>query len=241
MVTVAPCLYGLLLAHGPCHSGNIPTETREPISIFLGPRRRGIAELPRRPMFLSLMFSQCLSALWPLLQNTVRSRVSRLHIINLLQYFHHLDSFMCDPVAWLFCVNLYLSFSPLCMLSQFSWVQLFVTLWIHQASLSIGFPSKNTGVWEARILGCHVLLQGIFPAQGLNLHFLYCRKILYAELLGKPSFSPLFEWNSDCLVSLNVGHYWILVSINRIRQAARDAPLRTLRAGHLCLIWHIIF
>ena len=38
------------------------------------------------------------------------------------------------------------------------------------------FPSKNTGV------GCHFLLQGIFPTQGLNPHllcFLLCRQILY--------------------------------------------------------------
>ena len=34
-------------------------------------------------------------------------------------------------------------------------------------------PGKNTGV------GCHFLLQGIFPTQGLNLGLLQCRKILY--------------------------------------------------------------
>ena len=32
----------------------------------------------------------------------------------------------------------------------------------HQAPLSVGFASKNAGV------GCHFLLQGIFPNQGLN-------------------------------------------------------------------------
>ena len=32
---------------------------------------------------------------------------------------------------------------------------------------------KSTGV------GCHALLQGIFPTQGLNLCFLHCRQILY--------------------------------------------------------------
>ena len=35
------------------------------------------------------------------------------------------------------------------------------------------FPGKNTGV------GCHILLQGIFPIQGLNLGLLHCRQILY--------------------------------------------------------------
>ena len=34
-------------------------------------------------------------------------------------------------------------------------------------------PGKNTGV------GCHSLLQGIFPTQGLNPVFLHCRQILY--------------------------------------------------------------
>ena len=34
-------------------------------------------------------------------------------------------------------------------------------------------PGKNTGV------GCHSLLQGIFPTQGLNPGLLHCRKILY--------------------------------------------------------------
>ena len=43
-------------------------------------------------------------------------------------------------------------------------VQLFSTPWTlaRQASLSMGFPGKNTGV------GCHVLLQGIFLTQGSN-------------------------------------------------------------------------
>ena len=35
------------------------------------------------------------------------------------------------------------------------------------------FPRKNTGV------GCHFLLQGIFPTQGWNLGLLHCRQILY--------------------------------------------------------------
>ena len=42
-----------------------------------------------------------------------------------------------------------------------------------QTPLSIEFPGKNTGV------GCHFLLQGIFPAQGSNTGLLHCRHILY--------------------------------------------------------------
>ena len=51
-------------------------------------------------------------------------------------------------------------------------------------------PGKNTGV------GCHALLQGIFPTQGSNPGFPYCRHILYhlshqgnPEALGQGSAS----------------------------------------------------
>ena len=62
-----------------------------------------------------------------------------------------------------------------CTLSRF---RLFGSPWTvaHQAPLSIEFPSKNTGV------GCHFLLQGIFPTQGSN-----------------PSFLHLFHWKADSL------------------------------------------
>ena len=55
-----------------------------------------------------------------------------------------------------------------CMLSHFSRVQLFTaSLTVaHQAPLSRGFSRQETRV------GCHALLQGIFPSQGSNLHFL---------------------------------------------------------------------
>ena len=42
-------------------------------------------------------------------------------------------------------------------------------------------PGKNTRV------GCHALLQGIFPSQGSNLHLLHCRQVLYPlSHLGSP-------------------------------------------------------
>ena len=42
-------------------------------------------------------------------------------------------------------------------------------------------PGKNTGV------GCHALLQGIFPTQGLNPNLLHCRHSLPAKLPRKPT------------------------------------------------------
>ena len=41
------------------------------------------------------------------------------------------------------------------------------------SSVHWDFPGKNTGV------GCHGLLQGIFPTQGFNLGLLHCSWILY--------------------------------------------------------------
>ena len=61
----------------------------------------------------------------------------------------------------------------------------------HQALLSMGFPGKNTGV------GCHSLLQGIFPTQGSNLDLLHWQTdSLLSEPPGKPHFREL-ELNSD--------------------------------------------
>ena len=52
---------------------------------------------------------------------------------------------------------------------------LFVTPWLQPTRLLCpwDFSGKDTGV------GCHFLLQGIFPTQGSNLGLLYYRQILY--------------------------------------------------------------
>ena len=84
----------------------------------------------------------------------------------------------CAPyMPWNMCARVF---------SCFSHVWLFVTWWTiaHQASLSIGFSSKNTGV------GCQALLQEIFPRQWSNqylLQLLHCRQILYHWATRKPT------------------------------------------------------
>ena len=47
------------------------------------------------------------------------------------------------------------------------------------------FPGKNTGV------GCHFLLQEIFPTQGSNLSLLHCRHFLYQLIYQE---SPHDSW-----------------------------------------------
>ena len=85
------------------------------------------------------------------------------------------------------------------MLSHFTHVQLFETLW----------PGSFVyGVLQARILegvGCHALLQGIFPSQGSNPHFLQlllCRQILYHWATGEALLSltktKVIVWMSPC-------------------------------------------
>ena len=60
-------------------------------------------------------------------------------------------------------------------------------------------PGKNPGV------GCHSLLQGIFPTQGLNPGLLNCRQILYhLKYLGNPSVA-CYVINKQGMVSLSYG------------------------------------
>ena len=58
---------------------------------------------------------------------------------------------------------------PVLVLSRFSRVRLFVTPWTVacQAPCPWDFQGKYTRV------GCHFLLQGMFPTQGSNLHLLH--------------------------------------------------------------------
>ena len=65
------------------------------------------------------------------------------------------------------------------------WFRAFLWTTARQDPLSMGFSSKNTGV------GCHALLRGIFPIQGLNAGLLHCRQILYPWDTGKAPWFPL--------------------------------------------------
>ena len=73
-----------------------------------------------------------------------------------------------------------------CVLSH---VRLFAAAWTVtcQVPLSMGFSSQDTG------MGCYLLLQRIFPTQGLNPHLLCFFALqaysLQTETLGKPHLS----------------------------------------------------
>ena len=62
----------------------------------------------------------------------------------------------------------------------------------HQAPCPWDLPGKNTGV------GCHSLLQRIFPTQGLNPGLVYCRQISAVQADAsppEPPGKPIRWWN----------------------------------------------
>ena len=92
-----------------------------------------------------------------------------------IQTFSELFFFICFSFLFVFSflecsfihVQLYVYVHmPVCVLSRFSHIQLFTTLWTvaHQAPLSMGFSRQEC--WS----GLTCLLQGIFPTQGSNMH-----------------------------------------------------------------------
>ena len=69
------------------------------------------------------------------------------------------------------------------------------------------FPGKSTGV------GCHFLLQGIFPSQGSNPGLPHCRQTLYPlSHQGSPSFS--LETTNECTDHITPSslYYYFLLS-----------------------------
>ena len=80
----------------------------------------------------------------------------------------------CFQFAILKCCFLFPTFAVMCLVTQSC--PILATPWtvaLTGSSVHGDSPSKNIGV------GCHALLQGIFPTQGLNPGLLHCRQILY--------------------------------------------------------------
>ena len=148
--------------------------------------------------------------------------------LSFLITFHCIASFF-DCIKWLHSFKP--SFVPvirfhLCqghyiieLVCCFSFIKsglLFVTPWtvVCLAPLSMEFPGKNIGV------GCHSLLQGIFPTQRLNLGLLQCRQNLY--YLSHQGIAPsLFQYRGPvdrcaCSVMADSATPWAI---------ARQAPL----------------
>ena len=107
-------------------------------------------------------------------------------------------------------------------------------------------PGKNTQV------GCHFLLQGIFPTQGLNTGLLHCRQILFhlncQELkscgeggtAGSPSWATLTQGPLREGCATRMGHwrtqslpfYW-LVELEKIDQLSTNC-MESSRYKYIC-------
>ena len=88
------------------------------------------------------------------------------------------------------------------------------------------FPGKNTG------MGCHFLLQGIFPIQGLNLRLLHCSETLYCqttrEALGRKNHGK----SVLCLVTQSSLAFCDLVDCNPPGSPVHgNSPVRNTRVG----------
>ena len=90
--------------------------------------------------------------------NVVQIQMKKRSACNLSYRKDHID----DSAFWLGLLERK-------KVKSLSHVRLFATPWTvaYQAPLSMGFPSKNTGV------AYHAFLQGIFPTQGSNAHLLF--------------------------------------------------------------------
>ena len=110
-------------------------------------------------------------------------------------------------------------------------VRLCATPWTaaRQAPLSTGFSRQE--YWS----GCHALLQGIFPTQGLNPGLLHCRLLLGSS----PGESREFEVGmasarseNNCLAwrAMHVGSE--LAALHSTLKSYRDG-----RAGHWYFLW----
>ena len=113
--------------------------------------------------------------------------------------------------------------------SEVKWlsrVRLFATPWTRLLR-PWDSPSRNTGV------GCHFLLQEIFPTQGSNLGLSYCRQTLYHL-----SHQGLLKWvfNLDKLPLWTVHLYLCLAALDLCCFAqALSGPGE--RGAVLCCVW----
>ena len=61
------------------------------------------------------------------------------------------------------------------------------------------FSGKNT------VMGCHSLLQGIFPTQGLNLDLLHRKQIIYClSQQGSLSYSSGLMESTQPIITFNI-------------------------------------
>ena len=85
-------------------------------------------------------------------------------------------------------------------------------------------PGKNTGV------GCHALLQQIFPTQGSNPSFPHCRWILYhLSHQGSPISILIFVTIIICLLQITATEVKLFTQVQHVMELKSEARAWTLR------------
>ena len=145
------------------------------------------------------------------------------------------------------------------VVQSLSYVQLFVTSWTTACQAPLSSPisqvvlllshvrllwplancslpgSSVHGILKNTVMGCHCLLQGIFPMQESNPGLLHCRQILYRlSYEGSPAISqscsnscPLSQW--CCLtISCSVIPLLLLPSIYLLPDASQHQGAKVL-------------
>ena len=105
-------------------------------------------------------------------------------IYNILQL-----SFSCNifKVLTLLCINLFYACALLCLVAQSC-----PTLSNHMDGSPPGSSVHGDSPGKNIIVGCHALLQGIYPTQGSNPGLLHCRWILYC--LSHQGSPRILKW-----------------------------------------------
>ena len=103
-------------------------------------------------------------------------------------------------------IKLCSSWYPYCA-QLLSYVRLSVTTWTVacQAPLSMGFSRQGTGV------GCHILLQGMFPTEGSNLRLLCLLPLADKFFITEPPGKP----------NINISHWISVIMYGNLRSNRR--------------------
>ena len=108
----------------------------------------------------------------------------------------------CCPNHWIWDTQSNLShfgifFFWKCRTVMWKWKrQSFSHVWLCNTMHCSPPCSSVHGIFQARILGCHSLLQGIFLTQGLNPGLWHCRQIIYQLSTREAHKRPVnkFQW-----------------------------------------------
>ena len=108
----------------------------------------------------------------------------------------------------------------------------YATLWTVAARLLSpwDFPGKNTGV------GCHALLQGIFPTQEWNPWLLHFGQVLYHGVTGKPYPTSSPKQPSVCILSVYIYPFWTFHKWNH--SILWMASLACFQGSSV--VWHVV-